>query len=194
MIELVALDEVDGLLFYRQAGDTFALRPPYSDAPTRVPEAAVARAIGDHGFEAKDLQFTTLEQMVSFVRQQADGAPGEGDGPVAPGLLRVAPAPVLQRFLDRAERELLPTGAVEQAERLLRAMLAHSSRLRANDELKLRAERLLAEAVRVSTGRTGRPTLSRRPAENGVLMSPGRRTFTRRSRRTDAGPPSHPGE
>jgi hypothetical protein len=148
MIELLALERIDGLLFFREAGRIFALRAPYEE-PLGVSEAAVARAVGDHGFEALHLTFGSLEEMLVFVRAEqqkaiADLAPGSPD--IAAGLLRIAPAATITRFLDRVEHELFPRRAYVEAARLLEGMLTHSLQVARTPALLSRATVLLDKA------------------------------------------------
>ncbi len=188
MIELLALERVDGLLFFREDGNVFALRPPYRER-VKVTEAGAARAVGDHGFEAIHMVFSSMAEMIAFVRsaqREAIALDGRAEPALAEGLLRVAPIKILEGFLDRAERELLPTRSYANAERLLTTMLSHAVNLRCAPELESRAEGLLRRA------RLER-IMAKAPAPRRRLIDDvyGRRTFGKSN--ADESPASHPG-
>lgn len=139
MIDLVAWDRADGLLFYREGSDFFSLRPPFGD-PKPVSEAEAARAI-DYGFEPSTKSFPTVEDMLDYVRASRPQSITE-TGNIAPGLLRIASRSVLEDFLTRAETEL----PLNKAHWLVRAMLDHSPRMQTDTLLLARAEALLGRS------------------------------------------------
>ncbi|MFI5296542.1 MAG: hypothetical protein ACHREM_00470 [Polyangiales bacterium] len=145
MIELLALEPFDGLAFYREDGAVYAIRAPYA-APALVSEGAVGRAIGEHGFVPVSEMFETRADLVARVTAETRRSTEGLDDDVVPGLLRVAPPTVLQRFLDRVEHELLGSGQRDKAEAVLVAMLTHSLRMESPSELRARATSLLERA------------------------------------------------
>lgn len=161
MLEILALIPEEGWALVRDGNRTLLIRPPYTLAGRRTVDAdEVGRAISAHGFSVPTAQsqFAGWSSLVTYLNAQVEQSRAQqGQALEAVGLgerlLPHAPAPVLQRFLDRIERELLPHSACwDAANRLLLAMLP-LPRVRESTELNQRAIDLLSRVLAAEAAR-----------------------------------------
>jgi len=161
MLEILALIPEEGWALVRDGNRTLLIRPPYTLAGRRTVDSdEVGRAITAQGFSVPSGQsrFAGWSSLVAHLNAQVEqsraqqGQALEAEG-LGERLLPHAPAPVLQRFLDRIERELLPHPACwDAANRLLLAMLP-LPRLRESAELNARAVDLLSRVMAADAAR-----------------------------------------
>lgn len=104
--------------------------PPYSlHDSALLREDSLADAILKHGFSASCLDFATWEELIDFLNQELIAA-REKLGQAIPEsidareVIEIAPATVLDSFLDQVEHNLLPASSFEQAEDFLMALLS----------------------------------------------------------------------
>lgn len=127
MLELQALAPEDGWALVKQADRILLVRPPYRrEQLVEVGADAVARAVGLHGFEAVFRPFADWSALIEHLRAEVvrahEGRPRIEDP--ARRLLRHAPRPVIEQYLDRIAIELLPDGELGPAAELLESLLA----------------------------------------------------------------------
>ena len=161
MLEILALIPEEGWALVRDGNRTLLIRPPYTMAGPRTVDAnEVGRAMAVHGFSVPtgQSQFAGWSSLVAHLNAQVEqsraqqGQALEAEG-LGERLLPHAPEPILQRFLDRIERELLPNPAAwDSANRLLLTMLP-LPRVRQSAELNQRAVGLLSRVMDAETAR-----------------------------------------
>jgi len=152
MLKLEAIYPAEGTAIVRADGKLRLLRPPFllSECPV-LPEDAVGDAILHHGFFAAHEGFADWEEAIAYLNQQAiefrrgAGRPAPAEVP-AGELLELAPIEVLERFLDRTEKELIPQGHFDHAQDLLLALLTGNATTQ-HAELKNRAAALLDRSI-----------------------------------------------
>ncbi len=155
MLDILAVLPDEGWAFVRDGVQTLLIRPPYTRAGRRSVDAdEVGRAVAIHGFSVPqgDCQFPGWSSLVAHLNAQVEQSRAQqGQRLEAVGLgerlLPHAPAPILERFLDRVEGELLPNPeSWAAASRLLLAMLP-LPRVRESSSLSGRAVGLLSRLV-----------------------------------------------
>jgi len=109
------------------------LRPPYTlqDCPI-LPEESVEDAILRLGFSAAEKEFTTWEEAIDFLNQQAvewHRVLGKDIPESIPNsdIIDVAPEEILTAFLERVETDLIPRQVFDHAENVLFALLTSSA-------------------------------------------------------------------
>lgn len=161
MISLIAAAFDDGWAFVRQGYTVYLVRPPYKRSSlVEVSESAALRAVHAHGFTPELRDYRDWAALIAFLREKiaesaAARAPRAEEIDAAARLLRRAPPDVVAGYLDRVERELLPSGEHRAAIRLLTA-LHGLEQVMTDPPLRARAARLLdaaAEAASASMDR-----------------------------------------
>jgi hypothetical protein len=128
MISLLAAAFEDGWAFVRQGYTIYLVRPPYEKRElVEVNEATVERAIHAHGFAVELLPFQDWGSLINFLRERIVSssrarAEQSDETKAAARMLRQATPAVIEGYLDRVERELLPALEIDAALRLLTAM------------------------------------------------------------------------
>jgi hypothetical protein len=156
MISLIAAAFEDGWAFVRQGYTIYLVRPPYQrGALVEVSQGTLERAVHAHGFTPELRDFRDWGALISFLREKivesAGTRPARTDEDAAPmRLLRHAPGHVIEGYVDRVERELLPRGEAHAALRLLTA-LAGLERVALDNNLRARVAALLDAAVKASS-------------------------------------------
>lgn len=153
VVRLLAVELLDGLLFFEQGGSIFSMRPPYEQA-TPVFPIAVQHAVYLHGFQQRSQVFRSKTSMLtSFAKEVAVArATKKGErllewDDAAATLLSVAPESILWHFVRRVREELLPKEKYGQAMQVLEAMFINSPLL-VEDSLLRRQVILLHETAR----------------------------------------------
>lgn len=152
MLKLEAIYPAEGTAIVRADQTLRLLRPPYllSECPV-LPEDAVGDAILHHGFFAAQEEFAGWDEAIAHLNRaalefrQAAGSPVPDEVPTRE-LLELAPVEVLGRFLDRAEKELIPQGHFDHAQDFLLALLTGNATTQ-HAELKNRAAALLDRSI-----------------------------------------------
>lgn len=111
MLSVVAAAFEDGWAFVRHGDRTYLVRPPYhGTSRLDVSPETVERAVQVHGFQALKEDFSDWGAVVRFLRSKLDEVAAEQGARLDDAvqrLLRKAPRPVLVRYLDRVEREMM---------------------------------------------------------------------------------------
>lgn len=132
-LRLEALSPPDGIGIIR-AGQTLRLvRPPYSLAESPVlAEDSLQDAILKHGFFASQREFEDWHGAIDFLKRQVVESRRVVGREIPESIsnndiLDVAPVEVLNDFLDRVERELIPQRLFDHAENFVLAVLASTA-------------------------------------------------------------------
>lgn len=161
MISVIAAAFEDGWAFVRQGYTIYLVRPPYQrGALVEVSQSTLERAVHVHGFTPELRDFRDWAALIAFLREKiVESArarpPSATPEDPARSLLRRASGPVIEGYLDRIERELIPGGEVIAALNILTA-LAGSPRVALDDNLRARVTSLLDAAVKASSTSKGR--------------------------------------
>jgi hypothetical protein len=167
-VRLEAISEIDGTGIVRSGEVLRLLRPPYTlqDSPA-LPEESLHDAISRFGFSPSEEQFPSWEQAIEFLNlrtvesRRALGIelPESIDGA---SVIEAASEDVLNDFLLRVDRDLIPGRLFDHAENFLVAFLA-SSALTSYPALARRAAELLqrSRAARQRTEAAGSELASR---------------------------------
>ncbi len=147
---IVAAAYRDGWAFVKDGDRILLVRPPYRRMPpVEVPPSAVEYAVARLGFEAQGKELNGIEAVYAFLEEEraaaaeADRARLLTDRERAYRLMRNAPRYLLERYLDRAEDELLRLGAYDAALDAL-AAVSHPDVVHADDTLRERVASLVA--------------------------------------------------
>jgi hypothetical protein len=124
-IELICLSALDGIAIVRDSVGCRLVRPPYNakDCPIvgkEAPEVATRQL----GFAATKLTFPDWSGLISYLNEQValsrkvvgKEIPAQG---LVMDLIELAPASVIDEYLDQVERTLLANRRFDQAEDLL---------------------------------------------------------------------------
>ena len=115
-IKVIAIAPNDGWAFIKTAEGIFLLRPPYiSSNQTEVTQSDVEKALHLHGFEECDSSFDNKREVIGFLKDKyVESMKNRGIELPSPDelkeLLKYATDDALLRFLERAEKELIPDG------------------------------------------------------------------------------------
>ena len=130
MIKLLALAPEDGWAFFSQADKIYLLRPPYTkERLAQVSEEIVDKAIFQHGFQAcEETEFGSMADLIAHVeRRFVEIETAQGKETPSPEelreLLEFATDDVLDIFLTRIEKELIPQGAFGPAQAIATDLL-----------------------------------------------------------------------
>ena len=147
-LKVEALSPMEGVAIIRIGGTLRLIRPPYKlrDCP-ELPDGSAQDAILKHGFLVSEQQFASWDQAIDYLNHHADEsrrAVGNliPDSIAGRDILELAPQEVLDDFLNRVERELIPQRLFDHAENFLLTLL-ESDVLARHPELGRRAARLL---------------------------------------------------
>jgi hypothetical protein len=147
-LKLEAHSPVDGFGIVRVGSKLRLIRPPYSSASTPVlPEEALQDAVIRHGFFASAIEFANWRELIDYLNGQlvtarrslGAGLPDSVDGT---SILEVAPREILEQFLDRVEKDIIPQRLFDHAEEFLLKLLGSSAGA-SSPEIRNRAVRLL---------------------------------------------------
>ena len=170
MIRLLAFVPEDGWAYVQADGRISLIRPPYTSTQRSAADLdTIEKAVGQHGFQAMDQEFSGWAELIQFLNDQvrqarASTGPVSTEETLRAEMLRLAPTGILSGYLDRVESQWLPTGQLDAAESLLQAMLA-VARVQQGQALLLRTSKLLALVSKTrNTRASGRAELTdRRP-------------------------------
>lgn len=143
-----AMSPAEGIGIIRCGQSLRFVRPPYTLAGSHVlAEDSLQDAILKHGFSSSDKQFQTWEEVIAFLNEAAAAfrrALGKEIPEEIPGqdIIDIAPPEVLNAFLDRIEKDLIPQRLFDHAEGLLLALLKSKAWTR-QPEIVNRAAELL---------------------------------------------------
>jgi hypothetical protein len=158
MIDLLATAFESGWAFARHDGRTYLVRPPYTTASrVVVSEPTVERAVHAYGFHAATGQFQDWASFIAFLRDQIvkarekEGSLIPAEGEAGMRLLRHAPHAILVGYLDRVEKELIPSGEVRAARKILNAVL-ELDKVKMDQSLSARASRLRERCYAILEG------------------------------------------
>jgi len=156
MLELLALAPADGWAFVRSDGRIRLVRPPYDQTTSStVTERVVETAVLKHGFNrlGETKHFDSWQELIGFLNGtiREERSPEGLEVGIGGRMLEYAPLDVLSGFLDRVERELLPSHKWEAAQSVLTAML-ELPRVRQDETLWTRATDLVIAAIQGAAG------------------------------------------
>ena len=147
-LTIVALLAAEGTAIVKSEQGYRLVRPPYTlkDCPF-VGEAAVEIAVLQENFVVKSQDVPNwpslinylIAQVITFREASGKGLPGPD---VATELVELAPIEIIDSFLERIEKQLIPSQALDHAENLLIAIL-RSKAVSSNWDRMLRAVELL---------------------------------------------------
>ncbi len=121
-IKLISVAPYDGWAFIIKNEHLYLLRPPYqADDLIESSEKDLTVAISKYNFQACDLSFDSLKETIDFLEEKYVEAmrklgfslPGTEE---LKSLLEYASDDILQDFLDKAEKELIPMRNLDAAE------------------------------------------------------------------------------
>ena len=161
MLNIIALSPADGWAIVRDRTALLLVRPPYSrTGQRRIDDSFVDTAVSGLGFHRAEAsaEFSGWSSLIAHLNDQVASARAEygqtiDDAGLGERLLPMAPARVLQRFLERIRTELLPNPkAWTGAEQLLLTML-RLPQLKDSSELHDEAVDLLDRLIDAKRGR-----------------------------------------
>ncbi len=120
-IKVIAIAPNDGWAFIKTAEGISLLRPPYvSSNQIEVTQSDVEKALHLHGFEECDSSFDNVREVIGFLKDKyVESMKNSGiELPSSDKLresLKYASNDALLRFLERAEKELIPRGKCKAA-------------------------------------------------------------------------------
>lgn len=147
-IKLEAISPLEGIGIIRTDHSLRLIRPPYLLHESSVlNEETLRDAIVRHGFSGSGIEFISWEDAITFLNEQVivsrrslgKAIPEHISGTE---ILNVAPPEVLNAYLDRIERELIPQSLFDDVEDFLVAFLA-SNEIRCHVEIGGRVANLL---------------------------------------------------
>src|SRR5581483_375049 len=147
-LKLEAISRTEGIGILRVGKTLRLMRPPYRSADTPVlPEGSVEDAVLRHGFSYSERQFESWQTVIKYLNdgvREARRAIGQGilDEISADTIFQATPPEVLEHFLDRVEKELIPQHLYDEADDFLLAALSNPISDK-NSEFKKRAVSLL---------------------------------------------------
>jgi hypothetical protein len=128
-LRIIAAAYKDGWAFVEDGDRIVLVRPPYHRSRlVEVSRAIVERGVQRYGFETQAQEVSDWRALIVLLQEKrasiadAEGAASLPDNERMTRLLRVAPRDLLERYLDRAEKELIPAGELDAALRVLAAM------------------------------------------------------------------------
>ena len=130
MIRLLAFVPEDGWAYVQADGRISLIRPPYTSTQRSAADLdTIEKAVGQHGFQAMDQEFSGWAELIQFLNDQvrqarASTGPVSTEETLRAEMLRLAPTGILSGYLDRVESQWLPSGQLDAAESLLQEMLA----------------------------------------------------------------------
>jgi hypothetical protein len=122
MIRLIALSVKDGWAFIDTGGRTQLVRPPYELMDLiEVIQFDVSRAIQYHGFTAADVSFSNWSSLISYLN---DGVIRDESLPYEKTICIISSASKrsIEKYVFRIENELVSSGEIEMAWRILTLM------------------------------------------------------------------------
>lgn len=123
-IKIVALAPRDGWAFVEENEDLFLLRPPYTvSSKIQCTAKELEEAVVKHGYHSVNYPFKNYSELIQFIKDEYIRAKKDSGAPTPPmqelkELLDYASEDVLLRFLEKADKELIPEGKIEAAESL----------------------------------------------------------------------------
>ncbi len=131
MLELLAYAPEDGWAYIREDGEVRLVRPPYTFSTSQIAdEHAMETAIQRFGFFPPDKKrtFSSYHELINFFKKEIVRSWKESGKELPETVdlqrsLKLSSVEVLTRFLDKIEKELLPTQKWEHAKNLLTNML-----------------------------------------------------------------------
>lgn len=133
MLKLRAVAYEDGYAVYQEGDRIYLIRPPYISR-NKIPatETAVERAITIYGYAASEREFDSLSALITHLdaerikHRKAAGEPDLSEEEVSQ-FIQKAPLNVIQDFLQRIDKELIPAHEWNAASRLLADILLNPS-------------------------------------------------------------------
>jgi len=123
-IKIIALAPHDGWAFVEENEDLFLLRPPYTvSSKIQCTAKELEEAVVKHGYHSVNYPFKNYSELIQFIKNEYIRAKKDS-GTTTPTmeelkeLLDYASEDVLLRFLEKADKELIPEGKIEAAESL----------------------------------------------------------------------------
>jgi hypothetical protein len=147
-LKLEAISPAEGTGIVRVGQMLRLLRPPYQQHGCPVlPEDALRDAILTHGFSPAEMEFEGWGEVISYldrgaIESRRAAARAVPDSFEASELLELAPIEVLEGFLERTEKTLIPQRLFEHAENFLLKLLASKAPDR-HPGIRSRAAKLL---------------------------------------------------
>lgn len=121
-IKLIAIAQEDGWGIIKKEGQIFILRPPYKSTDMfEVSTNEVEKSICLYGFEECDIPLGSLNEVVTFLKGKfVEAMKKIGVGKMPSNqlreILKYANEDILKEFLNRAQKDLIPSGKLDAAE------------------------------------------------------------------------------
>jgi len=147
-LHLEAFSPAEGVGIVRVDNKLRLVSPPYSRSGSALlREESLSDAIVKHGFSSSDVVFNSWEEVIDYLNTKLIQVRSElgqeiPDSLHARDVIEITPAPVLARFMDKVEKESIPSGRFEQAEDFLIAVLNSNVMTQAPEIAKTAAELL----------------------------------------------------
>jgi len=157
-IKIIAIAPEDGWGIIKKDEQMFILRPPYKNSDLiRVSPIEFEKAISVYGFEECDIHLGSLNEVVTFLKEKfVEEMEKIGVGRMPSDqlreLLKYATEDILKEFLDRAQKDLIPSGKLDAAESIaLKSM--KSEKVLKNPELLKMAVNVLEKCSQIKKER-----------------------------------------
>ncbi|MFC1717393.1 hypothetical protein ACFL6S_27280 [Candidatus Poribacteria bacterium] len=143
-IKVIAIAPNDGWAFIKTAEGISLLRPPYvSSNQIEVTQSDVEKALHLHGFEECDSSFDNVREVIGFLKDKyVESMKNLGiELPSSDELresLKYASNDALLKFLERAEKELIPKGKYKVA-RSIAIDIMKLEKVKSNSEIHNKA-------------------------------------------------------
>jgi hypothetical protein len=151
MVKLEAFSPGEGIGLVRTDGQLRLVRPPYSlqDSPL-LSDDTIKDAVMKYGYSVSGAEFPDWQRTIEFLNREAAETRRLLGNPIPDAvatdeLFDGAPTEVLETFLDRVEKELIPRRGFDHADSFLLALLK-SAVLTRYPEIGRRAARLLTQS------------------------------------------------
>lgn len=156
-IKVIAIAPNDGWAFIIKEDEMFLMRPPYtSNHMLEATQKTVQNALHMHGFEVCDQSFGNWKEVIDFLKNKyVEAIKSRGiDLPSKDELgeiLKYATDDILLRFLERAEKELIPQGKREAA-RSIALDIMKLEKAKSNTEIHDKALRVFDKCAQAERG------------------------------------------
>ncbi|MBF0509858.1 MAG: hypothetical protein HQK57_13155 [Deltaproteobacteria bacterium] len=148
-IELLAYFDLDGSAIVKIDFELLLVRPPFEKRHTiKINETMLDKAVLRFGFFSTEKMFPDWETLIQFLNAQvAEAHKARGVDlskvDVSQDIIDLAPPEILDRYLDRIERELIPARRFDHAESVLMAMIKSDNPDLSSKPRRLRVTQLI---------------------------------------------------
>jgi hypothetical protein len=152
MLKLRALEPRDGWAFVARNGEVLLIKPPYRESNvTGTSELVLKRAITEYGFDSLDVDFSSWEDLLQYVKSEITKNATETKTNInfeylGADILRLAPLKTIKNLVARLQNELVPQGEWGAALQVLKA-LQRLEIVQRNAELQAEITALFAQCA-----------------------------------------------